>query len=265
MKHLLHYNQINEGAKLEEFVPKIVKNFSKDIDTEDLLKFLMPYKNKLDALVKKYLKGTSIDGDQIMADLKSFNFGITEKLGDYGHERWRFDGDLPFDEDDNNNVVLRYLYKFFIGWPKAFAAGLWDIFKATVVETFQDGGMGIFISIMAFLMWIIAAVIIFIVSLWIYQVSDHALFGLKTGNVTSEVRFEPRHTIQVPHTYYIGKTMYTYYTTEWVDDRWHTDVKGGNGRTETWVTYNRWVGEHTKTGSEVTNDDNWSWEWTDKR
>jgi hypothetical protein len=56
----------------------------------------------------------------------------------------------------------------------------------------------------------------------------------------------------------------TYTTSDWVPDTWFVEVEGENGRVETWQTINQQIGESTKEGDKVTNDDNWTWCDTNK-
>lgn len=250
MKNILTFEQLNESKKIEGFIENLMGKFFSDIDREKLRKLLSPYKETMIKLSKKYNVNGSIDVNKIHTDIKSLS--VNERhYNDY----------YDFDDDDENNIVLRYLYKFFIKWPKNIIVGIWGMFKLTVIESFQDGGMGIGMGILGIIMWILAAILAFLVSVLVYQVTDHTLFGLKSGVVKS-ISFEPAHSYQQAHTLIIGKTTTVYYTTEWKNDAWHAEVKGGD-RLEKWETQNRSVADNTEVGDSITNDDNWTWEITE--
>jgi hypothetical protein len=253
MKKLLTYQQLNESNKATEVLENLLQKFDEKIDSEKLFKFLLPFKKEMDLLCRKYYKNGTIDADQIHSDLKSFSLMKEER----GYEE-------EFDEDEANNVILRYLYKFFFKWPKNFVTGLWEFFHTTVIETWQDDMMGKFMSMLMLIVWILAGILVYIISVWSFLFFDVKMNGLTSGRV-EENRFEAAHTERYSTTVWVGKVPVTTWHTRHVPDRWHIQVIGKDGRVEDWVTYNTNASNIAKPGNEVQKDDNWSWENTVKR
>lgn len=233
---------------------KILQNFEDKIDNTKLFEFLKPFKNEMDLLCRKYYKNGTIDANQIHSDLKSLSVMNEERS-------W---GELDFDEDDNNNIILRYLYKFFIKWPTDFIKGLWDFFKVTVIEPWEDGIGGKFISVMSMSLWILVGILIYVVSVWSFLFFDMKMNGLHSGKVT-ETQFEVAHQEQRSNVIMVGKTTIVQYYTVDIPDRWHIQVEGENGRVEDWVTYDKSASDKAQPGEEVTKNQDWSWEMTEKR
>ena len=257
MKKLLTYQQLNESNKVTDLFEKLLQKFDEKIDTEKLFQFLLPYKKELDLLCRKYYKEGSIDADQIHYDLKSLSLMKEER------EWWQ----KEYDEDENNNTILRYLYKFFVRWPRNFVTGLWNLFHGTVIETWQDDMMPIMSKVMSMLMlimWIIVGVIVYIISVWSFLFFDMKMNGLTHGEVKQN-KFEAAHTERYTTTIIVGKVPITQYHTRNVPDRWHIQVVGESGRIEKWVTYDSKASEVAQPGTEVKKDDRWSWEDTEKR
>jgi len=254
MKHIKTYQQLNE-SKNEDILKPILDKFSSKIDMKGLTEFLLPNKELLKNHYMKYVKNGVIDANAIHSDFSKFNFSANES--------WYRKNDYA--DDTDNNPILRFLYKLFVRWPKSFVSGIWEFFHDTVIESFKDGGMGIVMGFFALLMWIVVAILVFLLGVLIAQTIEWGMNGLDKGKVKTELRFEPAHYELHTHTINTGKTFYTYTTNDYVPDKWHTQVEGENGRIEQWVTYNHSVGDTTKVGQEVKNDDNWSWEGTIKR
>lgn len=255
MKYLKTHQQLNE-SKGENILKDLLDNFSKKVDTKKLSEFVTPHKEFLKPYFNKYVENGVIDAELIHSDFKKLNFTAST------NESWYRDDDYA--DNTDNNPILRFLYKFFVRWPKSFVKGLWEFFYDTVIETFKDGGMGIVMSFLMLLMWVGTAILVFILGVFTYQVTDYAFNGLDKGVVKTEVRFEPAHYEDHVHTMIIGKTTTTYVTHDWEPDKWHTQVQEEGGKSvENWVTYNKEVGEHTNVGQEVNNDDNWTWEGTE--
>jgi hypothetical protein len=112
--------------------------------------------------------------------------------------------------------------------------------------------------------WIFVAVIIFVISVWTFLFFDMKMNGLTHGQVTGK-SFQAAHEEQRSNTIMVGKTPITTYYTVHIDDRWFIQLKGDNGRVEDWVTYNPNAADAAKDGVDVTKDDNWSWNNTEKR
>lgn len=257
MKKLLTYQQLNESNKASEVLEKLLQKFDEKIDTEKLFQFLLPFKKEMDLLCRKYYKNGTIDADQIHSDLKSLSL-MKEEYEWYKRE---------FDEDENNNTILRYLYKFFVKWPRNFVTGLWDIFHMTVIETWQDDMMPILgkvMSMLMFIVWILVGIIVYMISVWAFLFFDMKMNGLTHGEVKKN-QFEAAHIEHYSTTVYVGKVPVTTWHTRNVPDRWHIQVTGEKGRIEDWVTYNPNASEIAQPGTEVKKDDNWSWEDTEKR
>jgi hypothetical protein len=256
MKHLKSYQQINE-SKGSEPIKDILEKFSKKIDTKELVEFLQPYKMHIKKYYDKYVKDGVINADLIHSDFSRLNFTANEERGfRYGDEDYA---------DEDNNPVLKFLYKLFVRWPKNFVTGLWHFFNETVIETFKDGGMGIVMGIFALAMWIATAILVFALGVFTYQFIEMEFNGLDHGKVESEVSFEPAHYEMTPHTMYIGKTTQTYYTNDYYPDAWHVEVEGEKGRIEKWGTGSERAANHARMGTEISKEDGWSWEWTEKK
>ncbi len=257
MKRLLTYQQLNESNKVTEVLENLLQKFDEKIDSEKLFQFLLPFKKEMDLLCRKYYKDGTIDADQIHSDLKSFSL-MKEEKGYFDRE---------YDEDDANNVILRYLYKFFVKWPRNFVTGLWDLFKTTVIETWQDDMMPImskFMSMLMLIVWILVGIVVYLISVWAFLFFDMKMNGLTQGKV-EENRFEAAHIEHYSTTIYVGKVPVTTWHTRNVPDRWHIQVIGKDGRIEDWVTYNPQASEEAQPGTNVTKNDDWSWEDTEKR
>lgn len=257
MKKLLTYQQLNESNKVTDLFEKLLQKFDEKIDTEKLFQFLLPYKKEMDLLCRKYYKEKTIDADQIHSDLKSFSLMKEER------EWW----EKEYDDDETNNTILRYLYKFFVKWPRNFVTGLWNIFKMTVIETWQDDMMPVMsklMSVLALAMWILTGILVYLISVWTFLFFDMKMNGLTQGKVNKN-QFEAAHVEHYTTTIYIGKDPVTQYHTRNVPDRWHIQVLGEKGRIEDWVTYNPQASEEAQPGTNVTKNDDWSWEDTEKR
>ena len=252
MKHLQTYQQLNESQKMNNFLEDLLKSMCEKIDSKKISHFLLPFKKEMDSLCKKYYINGKVDADRIYSDLKSFDL-TTESY-------W----EPTYDEDKKNNVVLRWLYKFFVKWPKGFVTGLWDIFKITVIDPWGDGALGKSLSILMSGCYILVGILVYIISVYSFLFFDMKMNGLTHGKVEGE-SFEKAHSETRTMTTMAGKTPITTVYTVWVEDRWFIQVKGDNGRVEDWVTYNPQVGNQTGDGSEVTKDNNWSWSNTEKR
>lgn len=252
MKHIKTYQQINE-SKGSDILVDLLDKFSKKIDAKKLYNLLLPNKELLLPYYKKYCKGGVINADMIYADFSKFNFKANEDHY-YGDKE-------DYADNEDNNPLLRFLYKLFARWPKNFILGVWEIFYDTVIGSWRDSKA---ISIMMGFMWIMVALLVYLLGYITYQFTEHAISGLEKGKVETE-QFQPAHYEQVPHTMIVGKTTVTYFTNDYIPDKWHIEVVGDNGREEMWYTYNRSVAKHIKRGQEVTNDDDWTWEETEKR
>jgi len=257
MKKLLTYQQLNESNKDTDLFEKLLQKFDEKIDTEKLFQFLLPYKKEMDLLCRKYYKEGTIDADQFHSDLKSFSLMKEER------EWW----EKEYDDDETNNTILRYLYKFFVKWPRNFVTGLWNIFKMTVIETWQDDMMpvmGKLMSALVLLVWVLVGILVYLISVWTFLFFDMKMNGLTQGKVNKN-QFEAAHVEHYTTTIYIGKVPVTQYHTRNVPDRWHIQVLGEKGRIEDWVTYNPQASEEAQPGTNVTKNDDWSWEDTEKR
>jgi len=254
MKYLKTYQQINE-SKGSDILKDLLDKFSKKIDGKKLAELLIPNKNLLLPYYKKYCINGVINADMIYVDFSKLNFKANEGYWD----------PEDYADDKENNPLLRFLYKLFVRWPKSFITGLGSIFYDTVVDTWKDNSfVGKLLSVMMSILWVGVAIFVYIIGYITYEFTEHAIRGLDKGKVETE-KFEPAHYEQVPHTMMVGKTTMTYYTNDYISDRWHIEVVGDNGREEWWHTYNGDVAKNITKGQEVTNDDDWTWEGTEKR
>jgi hypothetical protein len=249
MKHLKTYNQLINESKSEGILKSILDNFSKKVDSKLLGNFVRSHKDVLSKYKNKYSKDGIINADSILIDLKRFNFSANESYND------------DYASNDDNNPVLRFLYKLFVRWPKNFVTGLWSLFKSSVVDEFGKYGDKVIGSIALFL-WIMVSLIVFLIGYFTYACTEHALHGLDKGKVVSEVSFQAAHEDMVPITTTCGNSTITTYTYIHVPDRWHVEVKGDNGRIEEWETESRNIADQAEMGVEITNDNNWTWEET---
>jgi len=249
MRYIKSYTQLNESAKGSDILKTLLDKFSKNIDSKKLAELILPNKDILLPYYKKYVKDGVINADMIYSDLSKFNFKANEGY-------W----DKDYADDKNNHPVLRFLYKLFVRWPKSFISGIWEVFYDTVIDTWRDSK---FMSILMGVLWILAAMLIYLLGYITYSVVEHSMNGLESGVVKTE-EFKPAHYELRPHTIIIGKATTTYYTNDYIPDTWYIEVEGENGRVETWQTTNSQVGENTEEGDKVINDDNWTWCGTDK-
>jgi len=250
MKTILTYNQLNESYRGSEYLEKLLLRFEEKIDNKRLSQFLLSYKREVDIICRKYYENGVINGNKILSDLKSLSLMKEE---------------MEYDDDQKNNIILRYLYKFFVKWPRNLVSGLWRIFHITVIEQFQNGGtlevlMG---SIMAIL-YSLVAIIVCIISVHTFLFFDMKLNGLTEGKVVKN-KFESSHTEHYTQSVIVGKSVIQIPQTRFVPDRWHVDIAGKDGRIESWVTYYQGAANLAKPGVEIKKDDNWSWEGTEKR
>lgn len=252
MKHLKSYHQLNE-SKGEDILKSILDKFSTKVDMKRLVEFILPNKEVLKPYYLKYVKNGVIDAGMIYNDFSKFNFSANES--------WIWD----YAEDEDNNPILRFLYKLFVRWPKNFIKELWEIFHDTVIDSFKEGGMGIAMSFFGLLTWIGVATIVFLLGVLTVHAIDWGINGLDKGKIKTELRFEPAHYETNIRIMYIGKIRHTYTTNDYVQDRWHTQIEGESGRVEQWTTYNHEIADTLKVGQEVSKDDNWSWEKTIKK
>jgi hypothetical protein len=254
MKHLKSFDQINESLindKIKSFIQKLETK-----DTKSIIELLLPYKSLLKPYYDKYYIDGVIDADLIDADIRKFNF--TAKT----NEGWT----PEYDENNYNPFILRILYKVFYKFPKEVIQLLYELISEFIKDIISDfkGGWyadGIIKSfrglVVAFLVWILG--------LFAYQCADYIFNGLDKGVSVGGAEFEPAHYERRSHTYRSGKTTHTYYTREFVPDRWHVEVKGieDKERVEKWVTYDKNIGEGVWKGDTLVNDKDWTWEWTE--
>lgn len=244
---ILSYQELNESRK-NDILEKLLNNFAKNVDTTKLSNLLKSHKVQLNILVKKYVTDGVIDANRIHADIKNLSI-LKEERGYYDEE---------FDEDDNNNVILRYLYKIFIKWPRNLVVGIWDMFKETVIETFEDSfWMGILSSIL----WIISAIIVFLLSLFVYMTVEHFVNFMEKGVVKTQTEFVPQHTEYITQTTHVGNSTIITQVPVNVPDQWKLQVKDAKGsdRTEYWYTSNREAGTNVKIGDTISNGEVWNW------
>lgn len=248
MRYIKSYTQLNESTGFDILNPLLDK-FSKNIDSKKLADLILPNKDILLPYYKKYVKDGVIQADMIYSDFSKFNFKANEGY-------W----DADYADDQDNHPVLRFLYKLFVRWPKNFITGVWGLFYDTVIDTWRDSK---FVSILASILWIAAAILVYLLGYLTYSLVEHSMNGLETGIVKSE-EFRPAHYETHVHTTTVNNMTSTYTTSDWVPDTWYVEVEGENGRVETWQTINPQIGEATKEGDIVNNDDNWTWCDTDK-
>jgi hypothetical protein len=248
MRYIKSYTQLNESTGFDILNPLLDK-FSKNIDSKKLSELILPNKDILLPYYKKYVKDGVIQADMIYSDFSKFNFKANEGY-------WNDD----YADDQDNHPVLRFLYKLFVRWPKNFITGVWRLFYDTVIDTWRDSK---FVSILASILWTVAAILVYLLGYLAYSLVEHSVNGLETGIVKSE-EFRPAHYETHVHTTTVNNMTSTYTTSDWVPDTWFVEVEGENGRVETWQTINQQIGESTKEGDKVTNDDNWTWCDTNK-
>lgn len=255
MKNLMTFKQLNESKSVDDILKTLLEKFEKGVDSKKLFQFLLPFKKEMDLLCRKYYKEGKIDADRIHSDLKSLSL-MKEERGYYREE---------YDENEANNVILRYLYKFFVKWPKNFVTGVWEFFEMTVIDTWHDDDiLGKVLSFFSIIMWVFVGVLIYMISTWTFLFFDVKYNGLTSGKVERK-SFERAHSETYYTTISTENSTITIPQTRWVNDRWHILVKGEKGREEYWVTYNPAASESVVEGSEVKKDDNWSWEDTKQR
>lgn len=248
MRYIKSYEQLNESTS-SDTLKLFLDKFSNKIDSKKLAEVVITNKDILIPYYKKYVKDGVVNANMIYSDFSKFNFRANEEYLNYDYA-----------DDENNHPVLRFLYKLFVRWPKNFITGVWSIFKDTVIDTWRDNK---FASIIMSVLWIIAAILIYLLGYLTYSLIEHEVNGLDSGIVKSE-DFKPAHYELHVHTVSNGNSTMTYTTSDWVPDAWFVEVEGESGRVETWQTYNREVGSSVNTGDKVINDDNWTWCETDE-
>ena len=257
MKYLMGIDDVWE-SKSEDVIKRVLSKVS-NIDSGKVWMLLSPYKSYMDKLVSKYTTDGVINSDKIYSDLRSLQFGVSESR--FSRDPWNWREPKSYDKDENNNIILRLLYRFFVRWPKDLVIGLWELFKVMVIDEIRDRNW--FGAALGSILSIGTAFLVYLLGYWSYQFTEHAINGLDSG-VVQEIRLEPAHYETHYHTYRIGKTTHTYTTRDYVADRWHVDVVGKGGREEMWVTYSPEIAHHTEVGQTIVNDDAWTWEDTEK-
>jgi hypothetical protein len=228
MKYLLTYNESFGG---EDKLQSLLQKFGKSVDTKKLFEVLEPYKEKLRKLAAKYTVDGKIDAGLIEQDIKKFNLSTNEGLGD--------------------NIIL--LLVRLINLPINLVRIIFYFFKNMWEEADWAKGLQTFI----------AAIMIFVLSFYIYQVGEHAMNGISVGIINTEVEFIPEHEETTTH-YYTdsdGKQQ-SYTTTETIPDTWKTDVRASNGRIESWKTTDHNTGVNAHKEDVVRKTEEWDWEAT---
>jgi hypothetical protein len=228
MKYLLTYNEsFNSDNKLQSLLQK----FGKSIDTKKLLEVLEPYKEKLREIAAKYTVDGKIDARLIEKDIKIFGLSTNEGLGD--------------------NIIL--LLVRLINLPINLVRIIFHFFKNFADNVDWTSSVRIFI----------VAIMIFIFSLGVYQIGEHAINGISVGIINTEIEFIPEHEETTTH-YYTdddGKEQ-SYTTTETIPDTWKMDVRASNGRIETWKTTDHNTGVNAQKEDVVRKTEEWDWETT---
>ena len=253
MQYIKTFNQLNESND-SNILEKLLSKFSENIDSDKLKKLLEPYQNTIKKYYDKYYKNGVIDAQLIYNDFKKFNFSANEEYS------W---DDEDYADDDSKNPILRLLYRVFVRFPKNVITGIWSIFKETVIDSFSDGD--IMLGAIASFLWVITAVLVFVLGVFTYQATDWYFNGLESGKIITELEFKPAHSQPVVHTISNGKTTSTYITYIWVPDTWTTEVEGENGRIEDWSTTNPNLVDKVRIGTLVKNDTDWQWVGTEKK
>jgi hypothetical protein len=204
-------------------------------------------------MARKYSSDGILDGDRIKRDLISFNLTTESRWHRYDYNR-----KPEYDEEESNSIILRYLYKVFVKFPKNFISGIFNFFKDIIVDTFREGEY--VISIMMSIITIVLAVLLFILGVFIYEAIEHEMNGIESGVVNS-TSFEPAHTEPITHVIIINGHSHTYITNEWVNDRWWVEIRDGK-RVENWYSYNI---QNASVGDTLLNDENWIWGETKDR
>jgi hypothetical protein len=228
MKYLLTYNESFGG---EDKLQSLLQKFGRSVDTKKLFEVLEPYKEKLRKLAAKYTIDGKIDAGLIEQDIKKFNLSTNEGLGD--------------------NIIL--LLVRLINLPINLVRIIFYFFKNMWEEADWTKGLQTFI----------AAIMIFVLSFYIYQVGEHAMNGISVGIINTEVEFIPEHEETTTH-YYTdsdGKQQ-SYTTTETIPDTWKTDVRASNGRIESWKTTDHNTGVNAQKEDVVRKTEEWDWEAT---
>lgn len=225
MKYLLTYN---ESFGSEDKLQSLLQKFGKSIDTKKLFEVLEPYKEKLRKLATKYSVDGKIDAGLIERDIKKFGLSTNEGLGD--------------------NIVL--LLVRLINLPINLVRIIFYFFKNMWEEADWAKGLQTFI----------AAIMIFILSFYVYQVGEHVMNGISVGIINTEVKFTPAHYETHYHTYTDSKgNSHSYTTQEYVPDTWEMDVRASNGRIETWNTTDHNTGVNAHKEDVVKKTEEWEW------
>lgn len=240
MNNLLTYEQMFESTD-SGGVMKIL-NRIKMVDSSKMIKLISKHGNLIEKLVKKYVVDGVIMVDKIESDVKNLQFGVSENL-------------------ENENVILRLLYKFFYSWPKAVVEVIWEYIYDLVIYPFKKGR--IISSMIGSIGILIVAGIVCLFSIWILSVGDVMVNGIERGRV-EKVEFIPAHDEMRVQTIYNGGQRSDWYYTEHVPDGWQVYVSDGE-RVETWITHSKELGNTTEVGDSLTNGIGWRWIGTVKK
>jgi len=225
MEHIKLFEEFSEKNNLNTLVTKI----SKEIDTNKLANLLKPYRDVIRKSSMKYMTNGKIDARLIEKDIRRFTLSKNEGVID---------------------VIARILSKI-INLPIKLINGLVNLFS----ELFSDFQKGATV--------VIAAILIVVFSLTVYDAVEHSMNGIGIG-IVSEIEFIPEHEETQTH-YYTDSNgeEQSYTTTETIPDTWESEVRGKNGRIEVWKTTNPNVGKNTK-DEDVIRIENWDWNHTKK-
>ena len=219
-----------------------ILNRIKMVDSSKMIKLVSKHGNLIEKLVKKYVVDGVIMVDKIESDVKSLQFGVSENI-------------------ENENVMIRLLYKFFYSWPKAVVEVIWGFIYDLVIYPLKRGHF--ITSLIGSFGILIVAGIVCLFSIWIFNVGDVMLNGIERGRV-EKVEFIPAHDEMRVQTIYSGGKRSDWYYTEHIPDGWQVYVSDGE-RVETWITHSRELSNNTEVGDSLTNGIGWRWTSTIKR
>ena len=186
-------------------VQSVLEQLAK-IDTTNLRKYIKPFQPQLAKLKEKYSTNGVIDESLIRRDLKL---------------------------NESKSSMFSGLSSI-LDMPREIIGTIIDMFKGLINHLLTK-----FWSCTT----LVVAVVIFVLSMCVYQAVEHEMNGISVGIVNTEVEFVPEHVVEHKSTYRDsdGKEHETI-TYETIPDTWNMDVRASNGRIEAWTTTDKPTG-----------------------
>jgi hypothetical protein len=236
-----NFNLINESlvdinkAELEKVIAHLSDKF-----TPSLVNKIISSRHAFDGFMKKFNNDGVFDTNKLpFVSIKE------SKISDFND--W-FMG-LDYNYSDPENKIVMILKRVCL-LPAYLITALVEM----VIDTFQDGIVGKFISAILVIMIGLVILIFTILISFGYEYYDKKQHGIETGVVLGEPSFTPAHKKRRTQSILINKHVSRVSTVVNVPDTWTFEVKDINGsRIEKWETTDRSKLSHIETGDTVNN------------